>query len=67
MEAIHPRAAKGLRQNNIPLRVKNTFESDYSGTLIAGDYTCDTSCVEIIAGCKGVYASRSSLQLIPKK
>ncbi len=23
MEAIHPKAAKGLRQNNIPLRVKN--------------------------------------------
>jgi len=56
MEAIHPKAAKGLRQNNIPLRVKNTFEPDHSGTLITGDYVSDTSCVEIIAGRKGVYA-----------
>ncbi|MEE2652810.1 MAG: aspartate kinase, partial [Pseudomonadota bacterium] len=31
MEAIHPRAAKGLRQDNIPLRVKNTFEPEHSG------------------------------------
>lgn len=28
MEAIHPKAAKGLRQNNIALRVKNTFEPE---------------------------------------
>ncbi len=56
MEAIHPKAAKGLRQNNIPLRVKNTFEPEHSGTLITGDYISDTPCVEIIAGCKGVYA-----------
>ena len=56
MEAIHPNAAKGLRQNNIPLRVKNTFEPEHSGTLITGDYISDSPCVEIIAGCKGVYA-----------
>jgi len=56
MEAIHPKAAKGLRQNNIPLRVKNTFEPEHTGTLITGDYVSDTPCVEIIAGCKGVYA-----------
>jgi aspartate kinase len=56
MEAIHPKAAKGLRQNNIPLRVKNTFEPEHAGTLITGDYVSDTACVEIIAGCKGVYA-----------
>lgn len=56
MEAIHPRAAKGLRQNNIALRVKNTFEPDHTGTLITGDYVSDEPCVEIIAGCKGVYA-----------
>ncbi|NIV40530.1 MAG: aspartate kinase, partial [Anaerolineae bacterium] len=30
MEAIHPRAAKGLRQNDIPLRIKNTFEPEHS-------------------------------------
>ncbi len=56
MEAIHPKAAKGMRQNNIPLRVKNTFEPDHTGTLITGDYISDTPCVEIIAGCKGAYA-----------
>ncbi|MCF7970809.1 MAG: aspartate kinase [Methylococcaceae bacterium] len=56
MEAIHPKAAKGLRQNNIPLRIKNTFEPDHSGTLITGDYISNVPCVEIIAGCKGTYA-----------
>ncbi|MEW5250089.1 aspartate kinase [Microbulbifer discodermiae] len=56
MEAIHPKAAKGLRRQNIPLRVKNTFEPDHTGTLITRDYISDSPCVEIIAGCKGVYA-----------
>ncbi|MEH6605382.1 MAG: aspartate kinase [Pseudomonadales bacterium] len=56
MEAIHPKAAKGLRQNAIPLRVKNTFEPEHTGTLITGDYVSDSPCVEIIAGCKGIYA-----------
>ncbi|MCG8491098.1 MAG: aspartate kinase, partial [Sneathiellales bacterium] len=56
MEAIHPKAAKGLRQNNIPLRIKNTFEPEHTGTLITGDYVSDSPCVEIIAGCKGIYA-----------
>ncbi|MFQ5344898.1 MAG: aspartate kinase [Mariprofundus sp.] len=55
MEAIHPKAAKGLRHNNIPLRVKNTFEPDHPGTLITSDYRSSTPCVEIIAGCKGIY------------
>ncbi len=56
MEAIHPKAAKGLRQNQIPLRVKNTFEPDHSGTLITSDYVSDKPCVEIIAGCRGIFA-----------
>ena len=56
MEAIHPKAAKGLRRDNIPLRVKNTFEPEHSGTLITGDYVSDSPRVEIIAGCKGIYA-----------
>lgn len=56
MEAIHPKAAKGLRQNSIPLRVKSTFEPDHSGTLITADYISETPRVEIIAGSKGVYA-----------
>lgn len=56
MEAIHPKAAKGLRKNGIPLRVKNTFEPEHTGTLITCDYISDSPCVEIIAGCKGIYA-----------
>lgn len=56
MEAIHPKAAKGLRQNDIALRIKNTFEPEHAGTLITGDYRSDTPRVEIVAGCKGVYA-----------
>ena len=56
MEAIHPRAAKGLRQNNIPLRVKNTFEPEHHGTLITRDYISESPCVEIIAGLKHIYA-----------
>ena len=56
MEAIHPKAAKGLRQNNIALRIKNTFEPEHAGTLITGDYVSNKPCVEIIAGRKGVYA-----------
>ena len=56
MEAIHPRAAKGLRHDNIPLRVKNTFEPEHPGTLITSDYRSSEPCVEIIAGRKGIYA-----------
>lgn len=56
MEAIHPKAAKGLRQSNIPLRVKNTFEPDHNGTLITTDYVSEIPCVEIIAGKQAVYA-----------
>lgn len=56
MEAIHPNAAKGLRQSNILLRMKNTFEPEHGGTTITTNYTSDKPCVEIIAGRKGIYA-----------
>jgi aspartate kinase len=56
MEAIHPRAAKGLRQSDIPLRIKNTFEPEHAGTLITRDYVSDSPCVEIIAGRKHIQA-----------
>jgi aspartate kinase len=56
MEAIHPNAAKGLRQQNILLRMKNTFEPEHGGTTITTDYVSDKPCVEIIAGRKGIYA-----------
>ena len=55
MEAIHPKAARGLRQNAIPLRIKNTFEPEHLGTVITQDYVSDIPCVEIIAGSKGIY------------
>lgn len=56
MEAIHPRAAKGMRQQKIPLRVKNTFEPEHKGTLIHHDYVSEKPCVEIIAGSRNVFA-----------
>ncbi|MFN3572829.1 MAG: aspartate kinase [Phenylobacterium sp.] len=56
MEAIHPRAARGLRHANIPLIVKNTFEPEDRGTSICGDFVSETPRVEIIAGMKGVTA-----------
>jgi aspartate kinase len=50
MEAIHPHAAKGLRQAKIALRIKNTFEPEHHGTLITDDYISESPQVEIIAG-----------------
>lgn len=56
MEAVHPRAAKGLRQAEIPLRVKNTFEPKDAGTEISSSYVSDKPCTEIVTGLKGVTA-----------
>ncbi|WP_255356632.1 aspartate kinase [Thioclava sp. SK-1] len=49
MEAIHPKAAKVLRQNEIPLRVTNAFEPNDPGTLI-DDKPAQTPRVEIVTG-----------------
>ncbi|MFY0657224.1 MAG: aspartate kinase [Neptunomonas phycophila] len=54
MEAIHPKAARGLRRQQIPLRIKNAFEPEHTGTLITQDYKNTRPCVEIIAGRKDV-------------
>lgn len=56
MEAIHPRAAKGLRQSEIPLRVKNTFDPDDPGTVFRQDYVADRPGAEIVTGRRGVLA-----------
>lgn len=56
MEAIHPRAAKSLRQAGIPLRVKNAFEPEHPGTVIRADLAAEDSRVEIVTGLKNVYA-----------
>lgn len=50
MEAIHPGAGRGLRQTEIPLRVRNTFDREDEGTLICGQYASDTPRVEIVTG-----------------
>lgn len=49
MEAIHPNAAKKLRQAGVPLRVANAFEPEDPGTLI--DTETDISAgVQIVTG-----------------
>ena len=56
MEAIHPGAGRGLRQTNIPLRVRNTFDREDEGTLICGAYVSATPCVEIVTGIRRMQA-----------
>ncbi len=54
MEAIHPKAAKILRQNGIPLRVTNAFEPKDPGTLIDEEQGSEPR-VEMVTGL-GLYA-----------
>lgn len=56
MEAIHPRAARGLRHAGIPLQVRNTFDADDRGTTISADFISETPRVEIVAGMRNVIA-----------
>ncbi|MEO1960118.1 MAG: aspartate kinase, partial [Paracoccus sp. (in: a-proteobacteria)] len=49
MEAIHPKAAKTLRQSGVPLRVTNAFEPEDPGTLI-DDQPAEEAAVEIVTG-----------------
>ncbi|MFW2589341.1 aspartate kinase [Sagittula sp. SSi028] len=49
MEAIHPSAAKTLRQAGVPLRVAHAFEPEDPGTLI-DDQPTDSAAVEIVTG-----------------
>ncbi|CUH76129.1 aspartate kinase [Tropicibacter naphthalenivorans] len=49
MEAIHPKAAKTLRQAQVPLRVTNAFEPEDPGTLI-DDCPATQAAVEIVTG-----------------
>ena len=49
MEAIHPKAAKTLRQSEIPLRVTNAFEPEDPGTLI-DDQPAGSPAAEIVCG-----------------
>lgn len=56
MEAVHPKAAKTLRQAGIPLRVKNTFDPLYAGTVICSDYAPDVPRADIVTGMKGIFS-----------
>jgi aspartate kinase len=56
MEAIHPRAGRGLRQAAIPLCVRNTFDREDEGTLICADYVSDRPRVEIVSGVRELHA-----------
>ncbi len=56
MEAIHPRAGRGLRQARIPLCVRNTFDREDEGTLICGEYVSDRPRVEIVTGVRNLHA-----------
>lgn len=56
MEAIHPGAGRGLRQTDIPLRVRNTFDREDEGTLIRSDYVSDMPRVEIVTGVRQIQA-----------
>jgi aspartate kinase len=49
MEAIHPKAAKTLRQAGVPLRVTNAFDPGDPGTLI-DDQPSEESAAEIVTG-----------------
>jgi len=49
MEAIHPKAAKTLRQADVPLRVTNAFDPGDPGTLI-DDQPAKEPAVEIVTG-----------------
>ncbi|RBI73950.1 aspartate kinase [Roseovarius sp. TE539] len=49
MEAIHPKAAKTLRQADVPLRVTNAFEPHDPGTLI-DDQPAARPAAEIVTG-----------------
>lgn len=49
MEAIHPAAAKILRQAEIPLRIANAFDPGDTGTLIDSDIS-GPSRVEMVTG-----------------
>lgn len=50
MEAIHPKASKPLEIAGIPIRIKNSFDPEHSGTLFTKEYICPKSKTEVITG-----------------
>ncbi|MEQ9314521.1 MAG: aspartate kinase [Henriciella sp.] len=55
MEAVHPKAAKGLRQAGVPLRVKNTFDPKDAGTIIRENFRPDEARAEIVTGIPSLF------------
>ncbi|MFC7292666.1 aspartate kinase [Hirschia litorea] len=56
MEAVHPSAAKGLRQAGIPLWVRNTFDPTDAGTVIKATLETSSPRAEIITGLQSIFA-----------
>ncbi|MCJ8329917.1 MAG: aspartate kinase [Lentisphaeria bacterium] len=56
MEAIHPKASKGMENKQIPIRIKNAFDPDHAGTLISHDFVSEKPRVEMVTGCKNMLA-----------
>ena len=54
MEAIHPKAAKEMQENKIPIRILNCFEHEHTGTTISESYISKTPRVEMICGRKNI-------------
>ncbi|MCA9520659.1 MAG: aspartate kinase [Myxococcales bacterium] len=52
MEAIHPKASKGMERAGIPIRVKNTFEPNHPGTVIDHTFKSDSVRVDMVTGHK---------------
>lgn len=50
MEAIHPSASRYMEMHNIPIRVKNAFDSSHPGTLICRSFTSKTPKIDMICG-----------------
>ena len=56
MEAIHPKAAKAMELNNIPIRVTNAFDPGHPGTLISRNYVSPIPTVDMVCGRKDIVA-----------
>ena len=54
MEAIHPKAAKAMELNNIPIRVTNAFDPGHPGTLISRNYVSPVPKVDMVCGRKDI-------------
>lgn len=56
IEAIRPRAGRGLRQTDIPLRVRNTLDREDEGTPLCVTYASDRLKAEIVTRLRTVHA-----------